>query len=70
MKLTCDLCGGELELSTGGISAVCRNCGIEYGAERLREKRDEMQPPAAEIPPVREVPRKKRSPAAVPNATT
>ena len=38
MKLTCDLCGGTLEMTSGGQSAVCTNCGISYSIERLREK--------------------------------
>ena len=38
MKLTCDLCNGELQMTTGGQSAVCSNCGITYPIERLREK--------------------------------
>ena len=43
MKLTCDVCGGELQMTIGGQSAVCVNCGITYTVERLREKLD-IQP--------------------------
>lgn len=37
MKLICDLCGGELQMKTGGQSACCINCGLEYSKERLLE---------------------------------
>lgn len=37
MKLTCDLCGGELQMNLGGQSACCTNCGLEYSKERLLE---------------------------------
>ncbi len=43
MKLTCDLCGGELEMTVGTSGAVCRSCGLEYAPDRLREKQSEMQ---------------------------
>lgn len=36
MKLTCDLCGGSLEMKNG--SAVCQGCGLTYSMETLREK--------------------------------
>ena len=36
MKLTCDLCGGTLEMKNG--SAVCQGCGLTYSMETLREK--------------------------------
>lgn len=70
MKLTCDLCGGVLEMRDGRTSAVCCNCGMEYGEDRLREKLSEIQPPAVktlpvrDVPPARDVSYKKRSPAA------
>lgn len=38
MKLTCDVCGGELQMAFGGQSALCVNCGITYSIDRLREK--------------------------------
>ena len=38
MKLTCDLCGSELQMTSGGQGAVCTNCGLTYSMERLREK--------------------------------
>ena len=38
MKLTCDLCGGALQMDKDGQSAVCTQCGIAYPMERLREK--------------------------------
>lgn len=37
MKLTCDLCGGELQMKAGGQSAACAGCGLEYSRERLME---------------------------------
>ena len=37
MKLTCDLCGAELRIHAG--RGVCSHCGIEYGPDRLQEKR-------------------------------
>lgn len=33
----CDLCGGKLVMSAGGI-AICDNCGMEYSSDRMREK--------------------------------
>lgn len=38
MKLTCDICGSELQMLSGGQSAACVNCGMKYPLERLREK--------------------------------
>ena len=38
MKLTCDLCGGELQMLAGGQQAQCVDCGLEYPKERLMEK--------------------------------
>lgn len=38
MKLTCDICGGELEMKTGGQGAVCKTCGLAYSVEVLKEK--------------------------------
>ena len=38
MKLTCDLCGGELQMLAGGQQAQCVDCGLEYPKERLLEK--------------------------------
>jgi hypothetical protein len=35
--LVCEVCGGKLVMGKGGI-ATCDSCGIEYTAERLREK--------------------------------
>ena len=36
MKMTCDLCGCELQMNP--VGAVCPNCGLEYGADRIKEK--------------------------------
>lgn len=38
MKLTCDLCGGELEMKAGGQGAICTTCGLTYSMESLKEK--------------------------------
>lgn len=38
MKLTCDICGGELQVLSGGQGATCKVCGVTYDIERLREK--------------------------------
>ena len=37
MAITCDLCGGTIEMKTGG-NAVCTSCGMTYSMESLREK--------------------------------
>lgn len=54
MKLTCDLCGGELEVNTARQGAVCRSCGLTYSPERLKEKQAAQPPikPVIETPPV------------------
>lgn len=62
MKLTCDLCGGELQMKTGG--AVCSNCGLEYGEDRIREKIAEQKPASDPKPPVRKAPQPPRKPTA------
>lgn len=38
MKLTCDLCGGALQINLGGQGATCTNCGLGYTMDRLKEK--------------------------------
>lgn len=38
MKLTCDICGGELEMKAGEQGAICKTCGIAYSVESLKEK--------------------------------
>lgn len=37
MKITCDLCGGALQINMGGQGATCLSCGLTYPMERLRE---------------------------------
>ena len=37
MKITCDLCGGSLQINMGGQGATCLSCGLTYPMERLRE---------------------------------
>lgn len=48
MKLTCDLCGGSLEMKNG--SAVCQDCGLTYSMETLREKMGKPAQTPAEAP--------------------
>ncbi len=55
MKLTCDLCGGALQMNSDGQGATCTTCGLTYTIERLREmlKRNpsvQMDPPKPEPP--------------------
>lgn len=53
MRLNCDLCGGILTATGETDSAVCSNCGMEYGPERLQEKIaqfQEQQPAEPVIP--------------------
>ena len=38
MKLTCDLCGGALQMNLGGQDATCKSCGLVYSLARLQEK--------------------------------
>lgn len=52
MKLTCDLCGGELQINSGGKSATCANCGLGYTMERLREKLNDNNTPVDPPQPV------------------
>lgn len=40
--LVCDLCGGKLVMGSGGI-AVCDSCGMEYSADRMKEKVQEIK---------------------------
>lgn len=37
MKICCDICGGELEMTAGGQSAVCKDCGMAHSVERVRQ---------------------------------
>ena len=61
MKLTCDLCGSELQMKPGG--AVCENCGLEYGADRVQEKMAQLKP-IADPKPVRKNPPAPKGPTA------
>lgn len=47
-KLCCDICGGVLVMQSGGKVALCENCGMQYGIERLREKVNDSVTPAEE----------------------
>lgn len=60
MKLTCDLCGGALQRKPGG--AVCENCGLEYGPDRLQEKMAQQKP--ADTKPIRKDPPVPKKPTA------
>lgn len=44
MKLTCDLCGGTLQMNLNGQGATCTNCGLTYPIERLREMLNNKAP--------------------------
>ncbi len=37
MKLTCDLCCGQLQMNADGQRGCCSVCGLEYSRERLLE---------------------------------
>ena len=41
--LQCDICGGELEIVSGGQSAICKSCGMPHSIERVREKVQEVR---------------------------
>lgn len=43
MKLVCDLCGGALQVKPGSQEAECKNCGLCYSMEALREKLDRTE---------------------------
>ena len=38
MKLTCDLCGSELQMNTDRQGALCTGCGMNYSMDSLRQK--------------------------------
>ena len=38
MKLTCDVCGGALQMNAGAQDATCKTCGMCYSIELLRSK--------------------------------
>lgn len=42
-KLCCDICGGALTMQPSGKTAVCDSCGMQYSAERIREKVQEIK---------------------------
>ncbi len=59
MKLTCDLCGGTLQMNAGAEDASCKTCGLCYSLKILREKLGlSTEPPkkAAPASPVSVVP--------------
>ena len=61
MKLTCELCGGSLQVTSGGTGATCTTCGLNYPMSRLREMLGlapvVKQEPVKEEPAVIEVPK-------------
>lgn len=60
MKITCDLCGGALQINLGGQGATCTNCGLSYTMDRLREKlngQNTPQDPPKPEPPKPEPPK-------------
>lgn len=38
MKLTCDICGGTLQMNPDNQGAACTSCGMAYSLESLRAK--------------------------------
>lgn len=57
MRLVCDLCGGGLQINSGGQGATCMVCRLNYSMDRLREKLNlqmmnvpEVMPPMPEPP--------------------
>lgn len=38
MKLLCDICGGQLQMTAANDGATCVNCGMNYSIESLRNK--------------------------------
>lgn len=62
MKLTCDLCGGALQMNAGAKDASCKNCGLCYSLEMLRQKlgmgeKPVVKDPVPVVPPVAEDPK-------------
>lgn len=49
MKVCCDLCGGTLQVLSCGEDAVCKNCGLTYPMERLREMLAGIRSPGGAI---------------------
>ena len=37
MKLVCEICGGTLEMKSGGKGAACTVCGLTYSLDYLKE---------------------------------
>lgn len=70
MNLTCEHCGGTLEVQSGGLTALCRGCGNLYTMEQLRAKlKQPRQDPVKKVKqetdkPVRKTPAKTTKPAA------
>ena len=36
-KLQCDICGGQIEMQSGGQNGICVNCGTAYSLDRMKE---------------------------------
>jgi len=56
MKLTCDICGGDLQMAAGGQGATCTVCGVTYDIGRLREKLGAPAPQPTAQTPIQQVP--------------
>ena len=58
MKLLCDICGGQLQMTGSNDGATCVNCGMNYSIESLRNKLGGQKPavsaPAVQIDPSEE----------------
>lgn len=35
--IQCEICGGQIEMQSGGSKGICVQCGITYSADRVRE---------------------------------
>lgn len=57
MKLVCDLCGGALQMNSGGQGATCTGCGLTYSMERLREKLGHSQQAVSPAEPNKQLPK-------------
>lgn len=63
MQLTCDLCGNQLDMMADG--AICPNCGMTYGKERLAEKQRQTGSTAKKAVSAATTSSKRRSAAAI-----
>lgn len=70
MAINCDLCGGVIEMKSGG-SAVCTSCGMTYSMEALREKiragQDNSAPVSTPAPAPTHAPAASAAPSWIPS---